>query len=138
MGGKERSEKHATNTANVINKARPTFVRVRNLTVIDGTPIEKMIGKGITLLNAKEQLEELMMLIEGIKIRTYFTCDHISNYLFTKSGTIFFGVHGKLPEEKKIMLEQIEDTVRTVEVLEKSGERVFTSNDMYKMGLIGL
>ncbi len=138
LGGKERSEKHAKNTAKVINEAKPTFVRVRNLTVIEGTPIEKMVGKEITLLDAMGQLEELRMLIEEIRVKTYFTCDHVSNYLFTKSGPIFFGVHGKLPEERESMLEQIEDTMRTVEVLEKSGEKVLTSNDMYKMGLIGL
>ncbi len=138
LGGRERSEKHARNTARVINEAKPTFVRVRNLTVIEGTPIEKMVGKEITLLDAMGQLEELRMLVEEIKVRTFFTCDHVSNYLFTKSGPIFFGVHGKLPEEKESMLEQIEETMRTVEVLEKSGEKVLTSNDMYKMGLIGL
>lgn len=138
LGGRERSEKHAKNTARVINEAKPTFVRVRNLTVIEGTPIEKMIGREITLLDAMGQLEELRMLIEGIEVETYFTCDHVSNYLFTKSGPIFFGVHGKLPDEKENMLEQIDDTMRTVEVLEKSGERVLTSNDMYRMGLIGL
>lgn len=138
LGGRERSEKHAKNTARVFNEAKPTFVRVRNLTVIEGTPIEKMVGREITLLDAMGQLEELRMLIEGIEVETYFTCDHVSNYLFTKSGPIFFGVHGKLPDEKENMLEQIDDTMRTVEVLEKSGERVLTSNDMYRMGLIGL
>ncbi len=138
LGGRERSTKHAVNTAKVINDAGPTFVRVRNLTVIEGTPIEKMIGREITLLNAREQLEELKMLVEGIKVRTYFTCDHVSNYLFTKTGAIFFGVHGMLPEDRESMLEQIEDTIKTVEVLEKSGEKVLTSNEMYKLGLIGL
>lgn len=138
LGGKERSERHAVNTARVINEAKPTFVRVRNFTVIEGTPIERLIGKEITLLNARGQLEELKKLIEGIKIETYFTCDHVSNYLFTRNGPIFFGVHGRLPEEKYQMLEQIEDTLKTVELLEESGEKVFTSNDMYKMGLITL
>jgi len=138
LGGKERSERHAINTAEVINEAKPTFVRVRNLTVIEGTEIEKLIGKGITLLNAREQLEELRMLIEGIKVETLLTCDHVSNYLFTNSGPIFFGVHGRLPEEKEQMLEQIDSTLKTVEILEESGEKVYTSNDMHRMGLITL
>lgn len=133
LGGKERSEAHAKNTARVINIAKPTFVRIRNFTVIEGAPISNM---PITLLNAKEQLEELRMLLKGINIKTYFTCDHVSNYLFTKTGPIFFGVHGMLPDEKDSMLEQIEETLKTVELLEKSGERVFTSNDMYRLGLI--
>ncbi len=138
LGGAERSESHARNTARVINAAKPTFVRVRNLTVIEGTPIEKMVGREITLLDARRQLEELRLLIEGIEVETYFTCDHVSNYLFTRSAPIFYGVQGRLPEDKDSMLEQIEDTIKTVEVLEKSGEKVLTSNDMYRLGLITL
>jgi len=138
LGGVERSKRHAKNTARVINEAKPTFVRIRNLTVIPGTPIEKMIGKEITPLNALQQLEELKTLIENIKIKTYFTCDHISNYLFTRSGVIFFGVNGYLPDERDLMLEQIEYTIETVKALEKCGEIVMTSNDMYKFGLITL
>ncbi len=138
LGGVERSEKHAKNTAKIINAAKPTFVRVRNLTVIPGTPIEKMVGKQLTLLNAEQQLEELRKLIEGIKVKTYFTCDHVSNYLFTRHGAIFFGVNGYLPDNKEEMLEQIDSTLETVKVLEKSGEKVLTSNDMYRMGLISL
>ncbi len=138
LGGVERSDKHAKNTAKVINLAKPTFVRIRNLTVLPGTEIEKMVGKELTLLNARQQLEELYKLVEGINVRTYFTCDHVSNYLFTKNGPIFFGVNGYLPDEKEQMLRQIEDTIETVEALEKSGEKIFTSNDMYRMGLISL
>jgi hypothetical protein len=47
-------------------------------------------------------------------------------------------VSGKLPDEKEQMLEQIDDAIKTVKLLEENGERVFNSNDMYKMGLIGL
>ncbi len=138
LGGVERSNQHAENTAKVINEAKPTFVRVRNLTVIPGTPMEKLIGKVITPLNALQQLKELRSLIENIKVKTYFTCDHVSNYLFTRNGVIFFGVHGYLPDEKDYMLEQIDYTIDTVKALEKCGEKVMTSNDMYKLGVITL
>ena len=138
LGGKERSEKHAIRTADVINKAKPTFVRIRNLTVIEGTPIENLVGKELTLLNAEEQLEELRTLIERINVRTYFTCDHVSNYIFTKRGAIFLGVHGKLPDDKNSMLSQIDETIKTIKLLKESGEKVLTSNDMYKLGLISL
>ena len=138
LGGAERSEKHAKNTAKVINEAKPTFVRIRNLTVISGTPIESMVGKELTLLTPKQQLEELKMLIENIKVKTYFTCDHVSNYIFTKSGVIFYGVSGYLPEQKDDMIRQIDDTLETIQVLEESGEKILASNDMYKLGLITL
>ncbi len=138
LGGKERSEQHAVNTARVINKAKPTFVRLRNFTVIEGTPIERLVGKEITLLGPVEQLEEVRRLIEEIRVETLLLSDHVSNYLFTRRGAIFLGVSGRLPDEKESMLEQIDETIRTVRLLEESGERVFTSNEMYKMGLIGL
>ncbi len=138
LGGVERSEEHALNTARVISRAKPTFVRVRNLTVLPNAPISKMVGKEITLLDAKQQLEELRLLVENINCETYLTCDHVSNYLFTRSGPIFFGVSGFLPEEKEGMLEQIDLALKNVELIEKSGEKVLTSNDMYKLGLITL
>ncbi len=138
LGGVERSERHVANTVEVLNAAKPTFVRIRNLTVIPGTPIEKIVGKDLTLLPPLQQLDELEGLVEGIKFRTYFTCDHVSNYLFTRRGAIFYGVSGYLPDEKKDMLEQIESARETVRVLLESGEKVYTSNDMLKMGLISL
>ncbi|MET1124254.1 MAG: radical SAM protein [Archaeoglobaceae archaeon] len=137
LGGVERSEEHARETARVINEAKPTFVRVRNLTVIPGTPIEKLVGREITLLNARQQLEELRRLIERIKVRTYLTCDHVSNYLFAPKP-VFLGVHGWLPDDREEMLRQIEDTIEVVEALEKSGRRVLTSNDMRKLGVLTL
>ncbi|MBO8183004.1 MAG: radical SAM protein [Archaeoglobus sp.] len=134
LGGKERMENHAKRSAEVINQARPDFVRVRTLTVIPGTPIEKMIGEKITLLTAEEQLNELRMLVEGIKVRTYFTCDHVSNYLFHRGRAFFMGVHGVLPDEKERMLEEISDAL---ELVRSIGE-VMNSNDMAKLGRIML
>ncbi|MEM4541411.1 MAG: radical SAM protein [Archaeoglobaceae archaeon] len=133
LGGAERSERHAKNTARVINEAKPTFVRIRNLTITN-PDMEGLIKP----LNAEEQLLELKNLIEGIKVDTYFTCDHVSNYLFTERGPIFTGVHGRIPEEKEEMLRLIEDTLETVRALRKAGVEVFTSDDMFRMGLISL
>lgn len=133
LGGVERSKKHADNTAKVINEAKPTFVRVRNLTITN--PEMRGILKP---LNAEQQLEELRNLVLGIKVDTYLTCDHISNYIFTKHGVIFRGVHGRIPEEKEEMLRLIDDTIETVRALEKAGVKVLTSDDMFRLGLITL
>uniref|UniRef100_A0A7C3M9M4 Radical SAM protein n=1 Tax=Archaeoglobus fulgidus TaxID=2234 RepID=A0A7C3M9M4_ARCFL len=133
LGGADRSERHAVNTAKVINEVKPTFVRVRNLTITN----PEMEGV-VKLLTAEEQLEELKKLIENIKVDTYFTTDHVSNYLFTERGTLFTGVHGRIPDEKDEMLRTIEDTLETVRALKKSGLKVFTSNDMFRLGLITL
>jgi radical SAM superfamily enzyme YgiQ (UPF0313 family) len=138
LGGVERSEKHAVNTAKVINASKPTFVRIRNLTVIPGTPLEELVSSYIKPLSALQQLRELRMLIENITANTYFTCDHVSNYLFTSRGPIFYGVNGYLPEQKEEMIDQIDDTIETVKALQKAGEKILTSNDMYRLGLISL
>lgn len=132
LGGKERMEKHAKNSARVINEAKPDFVRVRTLTVIPGTPIEEMVGKEITLLNPEEQLEELKMLISGIDTKTYFTCDHVSNYLYHMNRPFFMGVHGMLPDEKDRMLEEISDALELV----RSLDGVMNSNDLARLGRI--
>lgn len=133
LGGVERSKEHAEKTAKVINEAKPTFVRVRNLTITN----PKMRGI-LKPLNAEQQLEELRDLILGIKVETYFTCDHVSNYIFTDRGVIFRGVHGWIPEGKEEMLRLIEDTIETVRSLEKAGVRVLTGDDAFRLGLITL
>lgn len=136
LGGIERSKEHIKDTANIINLVKPTFVRVRSLTVFPNTPLRTLIGKEITPLNASQQLNELKMLIEKIKVPTYLTCDHVFNYIFTIHGVILFrGVHGYLPNEKDRMLEEIESTKDLINALERSGIPVYTYNQMYKMGL---
>ncbi len=136
LGGVERSKKHITDTAKVINSVKPTFVRIRSLTVFPTTPLKTLIGKAITPLSANQQLDELKMLIEKINVPTYLTCDHIFNYIFTTHGVIFYGVHGYLPDEKDRMIEEIESTKELIQALEKSGVPVYTYNQMCKMGLM--
>lgn len=133
LGGVERSKEHAENTAKVINEVKPTFVRIRNLTITNAD----MIGI-LEPLNAEQQLEELRNLVSGIKVETYFTCDHVSNYIFTDRGLVFRGVHGRIPEEKEEMLRSIDDTLETLKALRRAGMKVLTSNDMFRLGLITL
>jgi radical SAM superfamily enzyme YgiQ (UPF0313 family) len=132
LGGKERSEKHARNSAEVINNAKPDFVRVRTLTVIPGTPIQRMVGEEISLLSPEDQLEELRTLIENIDAETYFTCDHVSNYLFHGGRAFFTGVQGMLPDERERMLEEIADALHLVKAL----DGVMNSNELAKLGRI--
>ncbi|MEM0022431.1 MAG: radical SAM protein [Archaeoglobaceae archaeon] len=133
LGGVERSKEHVEKTAKVINEVKPTFVRVRNLTITN----PEMRGI-LEPLNAEQQLEELRNLVLGIKVDTYFTCDHVSNYIFTDRGVVFTGVHGRLPEEREEMLRLIEDTLETIKALRKGGVKILTSDDMFRLGLTTL
>ncbi|AGK60985.1 hypothetical protein Asulf_00981 [Archaeoglobus sulfaticallidus PM70-1] len=131
LGGKERSRSHALKSAEVINEAKPDFVRIRTLTVIPGTDIEKL---NLRLLDPVGQLEELRMLVENIDAKTYFTCDHVSNHLFANNRPIFMGVHGKLPEDKDRMLEEIDSAIELVSAI----DHVMNSNHLARMGRLML
>ncbi len=137
LGGIEKSIEHVRDTAKVINSVKPTFVRIRTLTIFPNTPMAHLKDK-ITPLNAYQQLDELQMLIEKINVPTYFTCDHVFNYLFTKDGIIFTGVDGFIPDEKDRMLSELESARKMIKSLERTGIQVFTCNQMYNMGLISL
>jgi radical SAM superfamily enzyme YgiQ (UPF0313 family) len=132
LGGMERSKRHAISSAKVVNEAKPNFLRVRTLTVIPNTPIERMVGDKITLLTPEKQLEELKLLVRNVEAKLYFTCDHVSNYLFHKNRPFFTGVHGMLPDERERMLEEIDITIDLV----KNLEGVMNSNDLAKVGSI--
>ncbi|MCJ7748728.1 MAG: hypothetical protein MUP27_13410, partial [Desulfobacterales bacterium] len=57
-------------------------------------------------------LKETKLLLEELRVTSQFLSDHISNLL---------PLHGKLPEEKEVMIQMIDETLRGLE--EDSGLR---------------
>jgi hypothetical protein len=57
-------------------------------------------------------LKETKLLLEELRVTSQFLSDHISNLL---------PLHGKLPEEKEVMIQMIDETLRGLE--EESGLR---------------
>ena len=139
LGGVEKSEQHVKNTARVINRVKPDFVRIRTLTIGYNDEIVEMVRKGILKpLTPIQQLEELEKLIKAINVETHLTCDHISNYLVLDGGSwfnrvIFRGVEGNLPESKSRMLKEIQTTK---EFVKNSSVRILNCNDLIKLGVI--
>lgn len=142
LGGIERSKQHVINTSKVINEVAPDFVRVRTLTIGYNNEIVDMVEEGVlTPLTPIQQLEELERLVKSIEVKTYFTCDHISNYLVLDgvdwfNRIIFKGVEGILPNERERMIKEIRKAKEIVKNLKNKGVRILNCNDLIKLGVI--
>jgi len=97
LGGRDRWEEHAVETAHVINETRPEFVRVRRLWVHPEARLAREVAAG----NFREQtpegtVRELRRLVEEITVEgTWLTCDHANNYV---------ALHGRFLQDKAAML----------------------------------
>ena len=101
IGGSERSKSHAIKTGEMISSMIPDYLGVLTLMVEEGTNLHnKIINKEFELLNDKEILNEIKLLIEHINVKeqVIFRCNHASNYI---------SLSGNLPEDKEKLLNQI-------------------------------
>lgn len=116
LGGVERSEIHARETAKVLNQIDPAFIRVRTLVPIPGTPLHEAFEKGILHLGSPlDILKETRILIDELEVNSEFLSDHVSNYL---------PIHGKLPEDKDDMLEFLDSHIELLEVDPETGMKL--------------
>ncbi len=100
LGGRDRTREHALETAKVLNEIEPDFVRLRTLVPKVNTLLLHQIRKGkFKLLGPHEVLKETRLLLENLDCNTYLTSDHYTNYI---------NLEGKLPEDKPVLLEQID------------------------------
>jgi len=100
LGGEDRWKEHTEGTAKVLNAIDPDFIRIRTLMVLPCTPLEEMMEQGeFKPLSPEGILREERLLIELLEVNSEVVSDHISNYL---------SIDGKLPEDKKQMLERID------------------------------
>lgn len=98
LGGQEMWREHATETAKVLNRINPHFIRVRSLRVPERVPLHQALVDGRMTLQTDDRLaEEIRLFIETLDgITSTLTSDHIMNLLEE--------VTGKLPEDKESML----------------------------------
>ncbi len=116
LGGAERSEMHARETAKVLNQIDPAFIRVRTLIPIPGTPLHEVFEKGVLHLGSPlGVLKETRTLIADLEVNSEFLSDHVSNYL---------PVNGKLPEDKDDMLEFLDSNIELLEVDPETGKKL--------------
>jgi hypothetical protein len=102
LGGEAMWREHARETANVLNRINPHFIRLRSLRVIDRAPLYKKLQEGeFTPLTDDEVVEEIKLFIQCLdhNLTSTITSDHIMNLLEEVRGT--------LPRDKEHMLEII-------------------------------
>jgi len=102
LGGRGVWREHAVETAKVLNQINPDFIRIRTLKVLRTMLLYQKIEKGeFILMSDDEMIEEERLLIDHLQgITSTFVSDHIMNVLQE--------VEGKLPEEKRRMLNLID------------------------------
>lgn len=101
LGGIEGSKKHVFETAKVLTGVDPDYVGALTLTLVPGTPLyEQWERNEFPPLSPFQSLEELRLIIENSNFTDcFFSSMHASNYL---------SVRGKLPQDKKRMLRELE------------------------------
>ena len=103
VAGVERWREHAEGSAFVLNLASPDFIRLRTFVPRPGTEwCERWEQGDLTLLNAYQALEETRLLVERLEGPTVLLSDHITNFL---------DVNGRIPDDKELMLEVIDEAL---------------------------
>jgi radical SAM superfamily enzyme YgiQ (UPF0313 family) len=99
IGGQDRSETHARETARVISEMQPAVVRLRTFVPKVNTPLLADVQAGrFKMLSPLQVLTETMTLLSHITAPTQVASDHYTNYL---------EVAGRLPEDLDAMLEEL-------------------------------
>jgi len=101
LGGQAMWKEHAVETANVLNRINPDFIRLRSLRMPDAAPLKDKVSSGEFIMQTDDMVaEEIKLFIESLDgINSTITSDHIMNLLEE--------VTGKLPEDRSKMLEVI-------------------------------
>lgn len=103
LGGRERWEQHARNSARVLNAINPHFIRLRTLHLVPGTPLYEKARQGEFHVQSIEGvLIEVRKFIESLEVTSQFVSSD-------QSANFFMGeVDGRLPDDKGKMLKTID------------------------------
>mgnify|MGYP000070607535 FL=1 len=115
LGGKTFSKQHALNTAKVLNKINPHYIRMRTFVPVLNTPLYEDYVKGrFKLLSPHECLREIKLLIENLNVTSRVCFDHFINPSLKGNIPIFRQSYEgyKLPEEKQLILKTIDEALK--------------------------
>jgi len=99
IGGQEKTDEHALETARVINQIQPAFVRLRTFVPKINTPLLDDVMQGrFKMLSPHEVLKETATILERLTVSTVLTSDHYTNYI---------NLHGCLPQDRSRLLKEI-------------------------------
>lgn len=104
LGGKALSEKHALNSAELINRLQPNYLSTLVLTFHKGPErFSASFGDDFQPLNTSELFNEMHTFVAALQLEnTIYRSDHISNRLALK------GILGK---DKEMLLQQIQSAM---------------------------
>jgi hypothetical protein len=113
LGGKERRQQHAENTARVFSAINPHYIRSRPLVPRPGTSLYEDVARGrLCLSSPHERLEELAWMIGGLDVTSRVCFDHAMNAWADRRGGLLFrqDYEGyRFPDEKPLLLERIRE-----------------------------
>ncbi len=103
VGGRALSEEHARETASLLNKVKPNFIRVRTFALHPRSPMKKMVDEGAFVpMTDEEIVVEIRLLVSCLdQIHSYFSCGDYSPNLLMQ-------VDGYLDEKKVAMLAELD------------------------------
>ncbi len=111
LGGNMMSKDHALNTAKVLNKINPHYIRSRPFTPRPGSPLyNEASGNWLERMTPVEQLSEIKLMLNTLNVTSKICFDHAGNYWKAPDGRLLLS-HSyegyKFPEEKDYLLELI-------------------------------
>jgi radical SAM superfamily enzyme YgiQ (UPF0313 family) len=130
LGGQEMWREHAVETAKVLNRINPHFIRLRSLRVPRRIPLYNKMTDGSFTMQTDDMLAaEIKLFVETLDgITSTLTSDHIMNLLEE--------VRGDFPEDKKNMLnvirkyQELDDTDRLIFRTGRRGGTYTSTNDL--------
>ncbi len=103
IGGKERTEAHARETARTLNAINPDYIRFRTFLPKVNTLLLHRIRKGrFQMLTPHEVIRETMDIIQRLQVTSRIASDHYTN---------FVNIHGKMPDERANMLFALQEAL---------------------------
>lgn len=100
IGGREGSQQHALETAQVLSEIDPTFIRLRTFVPKINTPLLEEVESGIfEMLGPHGILRETHLMIENLQVNSSLKSDHYTNYV---------NLEGRLPVDRPRLLSEIE------------------------------
>jgi len=93
LENKETWREHAGETAHVLNQVNPDYIRVRTLTIREGSPLFEKTQRGeFKKAYDADLVKEELFMIEHLDVNSQFVSDHATN--------ILMDIRGKFPEDK--------------------------------------
>ena len=108
VAGVSRTREHALESAGVLNRIHPRFIRLRTLIPMPGTPLYEEYRRGeFQLLSPHQALTETKLFLESLSVSgTDLLSDHFSNYAW---------INGRLPRDSVRMLRIIDELLQSPE-----------------------